>query len=325
MRTEIPLLNILQAVSNHTVERRGLNQLIELTQSFTATYMKYRYKNLGRALLAEDITINEMAMDAIAPLFERDESGILIRIKNAFENWDPKIETEAQAVFFINRLAAKSAEKYVSEILRESDPFFSKILRSVDYLINKNGYRKKQILGTTYIVHSNEVDAGRLPSAQFIYDLPAHLLNNKGDILKEIFGYLTADTDKAEAIPLNALVIKIKKTVGADFNSNDITEINSGLEIDSIVNKALQATFDKLQKSYLDKKKIDNIESAAFKEALKKIADDLIDGGINTGLHKYIIEAIPDLGFQDYRKKYQNMLEYLYKLLKKEIIDQMEG
>ncbi|MDP3831340.1 MAG: hypothetical protein Q8Q47_08725, partial [Ignavibacteriaceae bacterium] len=113
----------------------------------------------------------ELAIDAIAPLFERNENGELIQLIKAFNNWSPKIEAEEQAIFFLNRLVAKSTEKYASELLRQSDPFFSKILDSVNYLINKNGYIKKLIIGTTYIVeNANTIKIGALPDSLSFID-----------------------------------------------------------------------------------------------------------------------------------------------------------
>jgi len=130
--------------------------------------------------MAEDLTLKEIAIDAIAPLFERNENGELTQIIKAFNNWTPKIETEEQAVFFLNRLVAKSIEKYASELLRQSDPFFSKILDSVNYLIDKNGYLKKFIIGTTYIVENeNIIKIGALPDREFISELPIELFTDK--------------------------------------------------------------------------------------------------------------------------------------------------
>lgn len=324
MKSRAPVLGILQAVSNHSVDHSGLNYLIELTQHFAGTYLKYRYKNLSRLLLVENVTLEEMAVDAIAPLFERDNKGLLKRINNAFRNWSPSIDTEEQALFFLNKLSAKSAEKYISGLLRESDPFFSKILRSINYIIKSRGYSKKQIMGTTYIVTESTLDISRLPSHQFIYDLPAYLFISSKDFISKVFRYIKEDTDKAEAIPVNALVIKIKKTGAQEFFLNFNTEIENDLEIKSIVDQAVSVTFDKLDSSYLNKKKIDQSDADALKKALQKIIIDLQDGGINTGLHKYLIEEIPSLSIEDYKKKYQNIFEYLYKVLKREITSQMK-
>lgn len=266
-----------------------------------------------------DITLGEMALEVIAPLFERDSSGTFIRIEKSFIDWKPEIVSEEQAVFFINKLAAKSTEKYVSELLKASDPFFSKILHSVNYFVESRGFNKKQILGTTFILKDELLTPGNLPSSQFIYDLPAYLFNKKSNILDEIFDYIKINSDYAAAIPLNALVIKIKRTGFIDFEQSPIHDTSSIVEIESIIDRAVADAFNKLDSTYLKKNKIDGTESDAIKNALRKIAADLQNGGVNTGLHKYLIDEIPSLSFEDYRSNYQNMFEYLFKVLKKQI------
>lgn len=320
----VRVLQILRDVSDHTVDHRGLIQLIELTQSFAHSYLKYHYKNFSHTLLAEDNTINEMAIDAIAFLFEQDDTGRLIQIKKAFEHWTPEIKTEAEALFFVNRLAAKCSEKYLTELLKESNPLFSKIHRSINYLIEANGYKKKQIFGTTYIIDGEDLNIGSLPETQFIYDLPVKLFNSTHNFLQNIFNYIKDSTNNTSAIPLNALVIKIQRVGMAEIELNESIPAGNVFEIESLANSALAATFKKLEIGYFNKNKINEKESEAIKNALRQIAIDLQDGGIITGLHKYLMEEITLLSFEDYKEKYQNIFEYLYKVLKKEIVFHLE-
>ena len=169
MKNSISVLQILHSICEHNCSRSDINHLIELTYKTAYTYLNHRNKGLSKVLLAEDITLQEMAIDSIAPLFARDEAGDFVKLIKAFENWMPKIDTEETAQFFVNRLIARSVDKYISEILRESDPFFSKILDSITYLIEKVGYRKRNLIGTTYIVENeNFMKTGALPDSKFI-------------------------------------------------------------------------------------------------------------------------------------------------------------
>lgn len=328
MKSDYSILNTLNTICFGKASRSEVNNLIELSHNYTCTYLKYRYTNLGKVLLAEDVTIKELAIDSIAPLFERNDAGDFIQIIKAFNEWTPKIESEEQALFFLNRIVAKNTEKYVSDLLRKSDPFFSKILDSINYIIEKNGYFKKQILGTTYIIESqgnNEkwnIGVKNLPDRNFIDELPLSVFKGKLNVVAEIFNFIKSETDKTPAIPLNAFVLKIKQVINSDIISSDHIS-NNNLEIDTIVGKALDITFNKLQVSYLDKHKIENKEADAIKEAMRLIADDMRDGGINPGLHKYLMGQMVDLSFEDYKSKYQNIFEYLFKVLKKEITIQL--
>lgn len=141
--------------------------------------------------MSEDVTLQELAIDAIAPLYERDETGTFIKITKSFNEWEPSIDSEEKAVFFLNRIVSKSTEKYASELLRQSDPFFSKILDSINYIIEKENYKKKQILGTTYIVEDENVKKiAALPDCQFMYELPIEMFSDNNRMLPELFNYL---------------------------------------------------------------------------------------------------------------------------------------
>lgn len=324
MKSTFSVLQIFHSICENKSSRSEVNNLIELSHNYACTYLKYRYKNLSRVLMAEDSTLQELAIDAIAPLFERNENGELIQLIKAFNTWTPKIETEEQAIFFLNRLVAKSTEKYASELLRQSDPFFSKILDSVNYLINKNGYIKKFIIGTIYIVeNANTIKIGALPDRGFISELPIELFIDNRNAISKIFEYIKSNSDKTPAIPLNALVMRIKQINASNFVITDSVSNGNESEIDSIVNKALDATFTKMQVSYINKGKLEENEAKRIKKAIEGIMYDLRDGGINSGLHKYFLEQFPELNFDDYQSKYQNIFEYLFKVLKKEIADQL--
>lgn len=325
MRESFSILSVLQSVCNNSLAQINTNHLIDLAQNYAYTYLRYRYQSLSKVLMAEDATLDELAIDAIAPLFERDHSGCFTKIKTAFNKWQPPIETEEQANFFLNRLVAKSTEKYVSELLRDSDPFFSKILDSINYLIEKQNYKKKQILGITYIMEDeNYKKIGSLPDSSFIDELPVSMFIDSSKMLSTIFIYLKENTDKAIAIPLNALVYKIRKLKAVEMNLADKIEFNDETEMDSIVDRSLNSTIQKMKESYSNKGKIDESETERIERALRNITFDLRDGGINTGLHKYFLEQFPDLNFDDYHKKYQNIFEYLFKVLKKEIASQLD-
>lgn len=325
MKNSISVLRILHSICEHNYSRSDMNHLIELAYKTAYTYLNYRNKGLSKVLLAEDITLQEMAIDSIAPLFARNETGDFVKLIEAFENWTPKIDTEETAQFFVNRLIARSVDKYISEILRESDPFFSKILDSITYLIEKIGYTKRNIIGTTYIIENdNFIKSGSLPDPKFISELPLDLFYDNVNIISKVFDYIKSNTDKAVAIPLNALVMKIKSVVMNEHRLPESYFNDQGCEVESILNQALNTCVEKMNLSYVEKNKINETEAKRIKKALINITNDLRDGGINPGLHKYLLEQFPELNFKGYEERYQNLFEYLFKILKKEIAEQLK-
>ena len=84
MKTDYSILGILALICENKTSRTEVNHLIELSHSYAFSYLKYRYKNLSKVLLAEDVTLKELAINAIAPLFERNEAGVFVKIEKAF-------------------------------------------------------------------------------------------------------------------------------------------------------------------------------------------------------------------------------------------------
>lgn len=326
MKNSFAVLGILKAICDDQITHNETNRLIEVSQKIAFTYLKHRYKNISKALLAEDVSLTEMSIDTIAPLFERDNNGVFVKLKNSIHNWQPQIETEEGALFFINTLVSKTAENYVAHLLRTSDPFFSKILDSLNYKIEKENYFKKHFLGVTYIVQNDKDEQlANLPDSDCINSLPAELFSSKKNMLEKIFSYLKIQMNMSPAIPINALVMRIKKLNAAEFISDGIVEMNDEIEVDRIVNKALNNTFEKMQISYLSQNKLNEFEANGIKKALQSISIDLKDGGVNPGLNKYFFEQFSEISLNDYQKKYQNIFEYLFKIFKKEIIDQIKN
>ncbi|MBK8946421.1 MAG: hypothetical protein IPM32_14290 [Ignavibacteriae bacterium] len=320
MKSLTSYFQLLNFLAENKLSKIETNQLVEKIYSFTFFYLRYKNRNLYKVFVAENITLQEMAIDAIAPLFERDGNGRFIKIIKSFNSWEPKINSEEKALFFLNKLAAKSAEKYISELLRNSDPFFSSILDSVNYLITKNNFTKKQILGTTYIVESQDfIKLGSLPDTEFINQLPIEIFDDNSSLLLKLFNFLKENTDKSPAIPLNALVQKLKKIRLSNCYNSEATSFENIPEIESLTQIAYNNTIKKLKETYTEKNKINDFETEAFTNALSNILIDMKNGGISNGLHNYLLDQLPQSNFNDYKNKYQNTFEYLFKFLKNEI------
>jgi hypothetical protein len=325
MKKQNLILDFFLAICNNSLTQKNLNHLIELMQKTAYAYLRHRFKNKYKILLSEDVSLNELAIDSIALLFKRDETGCFIKLKSAFESWQPQITTEQEAEYFLNKLVAKSVDQYITEILRGSDPFFAKILNSVIYLASKENLIKKHFLGTSYYLEKDEVIfPARLPDVNFISSLPDKLFFEKDKMFKEIFAFIKSNSDYFPAIPLNALVLRIKEIKSSEYEFPGSFYQEWEFEIDSLVDKALKTTFEKLNTSYGETGKLNENEIELIEKAFESIATDMKDGGLNPGLYKYLIEKHDSLTIDEYRQKYQFIFEYLFKLFKKNIINELE-
>ncbi len=119
--------------------------------------------------------------------------------------------------------------------------------------------------------------------------------------------------------------MKIKEIKSTDFNLPISFEQEWNFEIDSIVKKAFDVTLEKLNKSYLDKGKITEDEKMFIRNAFENICEDLKNGGLQIGLHNYFLQNCEGLTLDEYNLKYQNIVEYLYKIFRNKILHELKS
>lgn len=306
--------------------QQELNAVIELSYHFALKYLHFRHRKIANLLLREEITIQELAIDSIAELFSKDGNENVIQLQTAFNKWQPKIKTEEDTLFFLNKIVSGRVEQYVFKLLRDEDPFFSKILDSVNYLIKQNNFYKIQFLGRTFISETENNDfTGKFITSEEFETLPPNLFLNRRQLLNRIFTYLKEETEFNLAIPLNELIYRLKHINFSDYLAKDYEKSSSAkLEIDDFIKTAFDSTLDKLHSSYLAKGKINEQEKTAFINALKEMSVDLCNGGISPGLYGYLSRHIPNLSEENYKEKYHNILEYLLKVMKSKIAEKLD-
>lgn len=307
------------------INQSSLNCLIEKSYKAALTYVRYNYRRINKFLAAVDSLTEDLALESVAPLFCAESDNQVLPIIREYKFWQPPIHTEEDAVYFLNKVTASRVEQFLSHLLKERDPFFAKTLDSVNYLIKKNGFKKVRYFGQRYIVSEDcdEINAKVIDQDSF-ESLPSELFQNQKTVLENIFIYIKEETEFFPAIPLNALVnrlreLNLKSYSAAPFENSS----SSRFEVDEIVYAGLCTALQKLQESYATTQKLSQCECENFKKALKDMAEDLKDGGINRGLFEYLQPHAKGLTKMEYQEKHHNILEYLLKVMKSTIKEEI--
>lgn len=303
----------------------SVNRLVEVCCKIALSQLRFSYKKIHRIILRDEILLEDIAIDSIASLFEKDDSECFKNILEPFKSWDPPIKTEEDALYFLNKLVQKRVEQHISLMLREADSFFARLMDSVNYLVKKHNFWKADYFGTVYIINSDKKDiSGKIIPVDEFEKLPTSLFVEKKNLLQNIFQHLRLETNYTLAIPFNALIHKLKALNITLYKiSESTTEQDDCIEIESVIKEALIKSFNTLEDSYLTKNKLSAFEAEKIKNSLIDMAQDLKDGGVNPGLYKYLLAHFDGLDEKTYQQKYHNILEYLLKILKKNIADEL--
>jgi hypothetical protein len=318
------ILKILNKLGGRVESREELNFLIKFSSKIARAYINRNYSRMSHFFAYYQSTADETALDAVAGLFCMDKEEKNYNIINSFNSWKPSIKDNEHAFFFINRIVASAVEQYLSEMLREADPVFSKIFNSVNYDIKKKGYKKTEFVGCKYIVKEEAGGFSRnLIDPESFCKFPVVNFTNREKYIEVLFNQIES-LGFAPAIPLNLLVSQLKKIyMNIPVNVNQ-EFTNEALAINEVLKDSVKDLEDFLKQKYLDKGKLSKEETGYFLSALQDIIYDLRDGGLNPGIHIYLEKYIPGLHNHVSYEKYHNILEYLLKILKKNISGRLE-
>ena len=122
---------LLQKINSNTISQRELKQLIEVSYHIASSFLNNSYKSKFSNLIDNQDAIRDLSIDTILPLFIRNNSGIL-GIKRALDNWNDPILNDADVNFFLSKIIWKRADQTVTKLLKEQDPIFCKILKTLN-------------------------------------------------------------------------------------------------------------------------------------------------------------------------------------------------
>lgn len=315
----------LRKLCDGKYKQSELNHFIERLFKFAESYLNYRYYRIKNLISPDRFTLEEAAIEAIAPLFMPASNNNHFTLLDELRKWNPPIKSEDDSLFFLNKVIANRVEQHIARMLRDADPFFSKVLDSVNYLIRKLGAEKVNYLGKVYITETgSSISSSNIISDEEFQDIPVKIFCGQKNLISSIFYYLKNETGYFPAVPLNKLVIKLKQINLSSHAPNDSTNlIIAEIEIREVVNAGLRYTEDRLQHSYVNTGKLNQDEYKTFSAALRVMANDLEDGGLNPGLYNYLAPYFTGLSIEEYNYKYHNILEYLLKILKDKIAQEI--
>ena len=312
----------LQKIRTGDISQTDMNRFIEKLIQIALRFVKYNSGRIKRVANENSSFLEDIAVDSIVPFFTRNQSDGELFIISRFTSWEPEITTEVEAKYFLFKTISLSVTQRINTLLKEHDPFFSKILDSVNYFIKSQNFYKISIAGKIYITEpGTTIDKCRFVDRESLYNSPSGLITDKKEMLPSLFSYFRKILKAPAAIPLYDLVYRIKELNLSGEIPHSIQRTGEQLEVKEIIEKGLEIVCRKAEESYLKSGKLCDDEFAKVMMALKLIGNDLMDGGINPGLYQYFFEAMPGLTKQDYELKYHNIFEYIVKLYRQQLAE----
>src|SRR5271169_3421423 len=109
----------------------SLKEFIFLSRSIAFGFLRKKV-HTGRLYLDfSTIPLEDLALDSIADLFQRDDNGTFIQLKVYFDGLSFEKLSNEEALAYLRRLIFARVNQSILRMYHETDPTFGKILRNL--------------------------------------------------------------------------------------------------------------------------------------------------------------------------------------------------
>ncbi len=288
------ILLLLKKIQRETITQAELKTIIEFCFNTSSSILHNYYRTKINKKNCSKEFIDDLAIDAIVPLFIKNSNEVL-GIKRAMDKWDDQIIDDADAEFFLSRLVWKRTEQTITSMLKEQDPIFNKILKTLNICISNNSIKKIRYFGTVYVVESKtKTVEGNLLKSEDFHKIPNDLFGYKQvTLFDKLFDYIKNETNFSPAIPLNLLIRRIKEYyLTKHFQSKkNHDEQNNIFIYDDIVQMGLNSIKEQLETYYIPNSRLNENDAELIMLSFKNISEDLLNGGMAGSLYDYLKDS----------------------------------
>mgnify|MGYP005842649685 CR=1 FL=1 len=330
------IIPLIKSAINGKLTPFEINQLVKFAHQFAAIRLTQLLKNQKITFDIYPHTINSVALDCIAEIFEMDEEDRFPELMIYFSNErDPYKVTEEQTLINFRTLVFSKLNDGIFRIYHENDPVTSKIIRNIKMSIKKSAsIRTIERLGETFLSASEVINFHLPPFPhQELESELLHLLHKRVTIktaLSEMCRLLDNNSQYRNfislldaALILKSIYLKIDSVSPVSFTMDtDLLE----MDIKSIVKNSIREINLLMEEKYLIKKKLADFEFNCYMKAISQLLTNtyIFNNGVELSYFDYLKENLPDLTYDEYRRKHRIQFEYIAKLSKKRVTENLK-
>lgn len=272
---------------------------------------------------------NDVVIDCLADIFQRDESGIFIKIQQYFETLASDFESKSddEILILIRQLIFTQVHNNIIRLHSEADPSLGKVIRNIKISLNKDKcFEQINRFGELFIVPNGcdplfpnpplpfEKIQSLFTSEVTIHDNIPEMLRKLQKILIEVEDY-----QRAVSFILTARMFRDVHIHGWEVEYEEITQIDEELqksEIDEIAEKVSNELKEKMFKKYVTKAKMCEEEFSKCISTIRQILIDNFSNGkpVAASYYEQMKIYMPELSKEQYLGQYRTIIEYLAKL-----------
>jgi hypothetical protein len=283
------------------------------------------------------LSLDDLASDCIADLFQRDARGVFVKLVSYFAAPAWESQSEDELLGATRRLVFSQINQALYRIYRETDPSLGKLLRNLKNAIKSSSLvALVQRQGETWICLTPENGAAASLPAMSPEFLEAHLtasLRGEADlkqVLALLVEILNGQHDYRKSYPLTGLALIIRAAfthlnAALEQESNGHDKF-AAAEIEKMITASVQTVKANMHPAYVEKRKIHtdayNLHFLAIHDMLA--AEYVQNDGCSRSYFDYLRQHFELLTREEYQKLFRCHFEYLAKLTRQELLRQLK-
>jgi hypothetical protein len=297
-------------------------------------YVMMKIKSHNSFLLKEECS-SDLAWDFIADLFQKDESGNLTTFQGYFDSLDLDTFNEHELFIELRKLVFTKVDDGVFRYYGEKDPSLKKIIRNIKLSV-RNRDCKSQVCykdGFLLVDDSDSANQAAMPEDFMRIKLCSRLEEQMQipQILVEVIDILDQQEEYRKRFSLVILAKIIRESFVLIQDEQDNGKMKPKAEremlkmdVELFLHKSVSKIKRDLAPGYVSKGKLEpGHVDVFFKAAADIVRDDLTQ---QSGLSQFdrIKSHFIDLEYDQYRKKHRSVLEYMVKLIRTDLVNNIK-
>jgi hypothetical protein len=310
----------LHALLRGDPQPRQLNTVVNLC---VALSMELLSRKSGGKFLShqQGLTPKDLAFDAVADLFQRDEDGRFLQFEAYFESFPPASTGDEELLIALRRLVYSRTNHALFRMYRDVDPILFKILRNVKLAVERlQQFQEIDRFGEIHIAPVMCETLEHLP----VFDLDEleHRLltvtlgnENIPRMMGKLALILKDQSSNARYVPLMGVAMMLR-AVYARRNEPLLPPASTddpmaGEDVGDMINRACAALRKEFHGKYVGKGKTpENVYSDYF-EVIEESLHARMQGDNQSSYLSLLQARMPDLTHDDYKRYHRARIEYL--------------
>ena len=325
--------NIIASTLSEKPDRHAVNELVDECYRLALAYLQKKARSGYLLPHLFGLTLEDLALDCFADLFQRDENGKFNLLHQYFNSVEWKDENDHDVYIVLRRLIFSKVNEGLFRRYREADPTLAKIIRNIKDAVkaDENLYLARYNGSAWLILGDEGTEMNNLPIAP-VEVLEAHLISylcrsaSSHELVSSFVKFIGEQPYYCNGYPVTGFAQAIRAAYVHVGETAVVVEEPDQLlrpeEVEQAIHHATQKVQSVMHESYVKKGKVC---LTTFETYFKTVKDILTSqfvrdanpvGSYFDALQNYI----PALSRTSYSQEHRNILEYITKLSRSQLL-----